>query len=46
MRLALLQMRVYPGDPARNARWMLQAIEAHRGRVDLVVFPEMSVPGY
>lgn len=47
LRLALVQMRVYPGDPQRNAEsaiaWLRRA-EAEGA--DLAVFPEMCLPGY
>jgi NAD+ synthase (glutamine-hydrolysing) len=46
LRVALCQMRVYPGEPARNAALMLEWIESHRGKADLLVFPELCVPGY
>ncbi len=46
LRIALCQLRVHPGEPARNAEEMLRHIEAQRGRADLLVFPELCVPGY
>lgn len=46
LRIALCQMRVHPGEPGRNAARMLEWIEAWRGRADLLVFPELCVPGY
>lgn len=46
LRIALCQIRVHPGEPARNAETMLRHIEAQRGRADLLVFPELCVPGY
>ncbi len=46
VRVGLCQMRVYPGEPARNAEALLRRLEEHRGRVDLLVFPEMCLPGY
>src|SRR5690606_29075575 len=40
-------MEVFPGDPARNGGRMLEMIASARGKgVDLLVFPEMCVPGY
>jgi NAD+ synthase (glutamine-hydrolysing) len=39
-------MRVHPGEPARNAETMLRWIADCRGRADLLVFPELCVPGY
>ncbi len=46
LRIALCPLRVHPGEPARNAETMLRHIEDLRGRADLVVFPELCVPGY
>ncbi|MBR1552931.1 MAG: hypothetical protein IJ631_02820, partial [Schwartzia sp.] len=46
-KIALAQMRVIPGHPDRNARTMLQRIdEAKEQYADLIVFPEMAIPGY
>jgi NAD+ synthase (glutamine-hydrolysing) len=39
-------MRVHPGEPARNADTMLRRIAELRGKADLLVFPELCVPGY
>ena len=45
--LRLQQMRVIPGEPVRNTETMLAAIEtAVRDGVNLLVFPEMAIPGY
>jgi NAD+ synthase (glutamine-hydrolysing) len=46
LRVALCQMRVHPGEPARNAGAMLRRIDEQRGKADLLVFPELCVPGY
>lgn len=46
LRIAVCQLRVHPGDPARNAVAMLDLIRAHRGKADLLAFPELCVPGY
>lgn len=47
MKLRLIQLDVTPGQPAENSQRMLAHIEqAQRDKVDLVLFPEMSVPGY
>jgi NAD+ synthase (glutamine-hydrolysing) len=51
LRIALCQMRVHPGEPARNAdtilRWIAEAVAvAKEQRADLLVFPELCVPGY
>ena len=45
-RIALCQMRVHPGEPRRNGEAVLAAIEAWRGKADLIAFPEMCIPGY
>jgi NAD+ synthase (glutamine-hydrolysing) len=47
VRIALAQMEVIPGRPDLNSAAMLAMIDEARGRqADLVVFPEMAVPGY
>jgi NAD+ synthase (glutamine-hydrolysing) len=47
IKLAVAQMEVVPGHPDKNITKILEKIEAarHAGD-DLVVFPEMAVPGY
>lgn len=45
--VGMAQMEVFPGEPARNARAMLEIMAAARGSgIDLLVFPEMCLPGY
>ena len=47
LKIALAQMEVHPGHPDQNAATMLQMIqEAKMSGTDLIVFPEMSIPGY
>lgn len=47
IRVRLVQMDVFPGCPARNTFRMLEEIsDAHKDGVDLLVFPEMAIPGY
>ena len=47
LKIALAQMEVQPGHPDKNARKMLQLIaEAKEKQTDLIIFPEMSIPGY
>ena len=46
LRVALCQMRVHPGEPARNAETMLRMIAEYQEKADLLVFPELCVPGY
>ena len=47
MRIALGQMEVVPGRPDRNAGTMLEMIaEAKQKQAELVIFPEMAIPGY
>ena len=47
LRIALAQMRVVPGRPDRNVQTMLKMIhEAKTQDVNLIVFPEMAIPGY
>lgn len=43
----LVQMEVKPGRPAENRQRILAEVEAGRMRgADLIVFPEMAIPGY
>lgn len=45
--IALAQLEVFPGEPARNGEAMLALIaEARAAGVDLLAFPEMCLPGY
>ena len=47
LKIALAQIKVIPGRPDLNAEKMLQFIQqAKAGQADLVLFPEMSIPGY
>ncbi|TFG63219.1 MAG: hypothetical protein E4H28_06680 [Gemmatimonadales bacterium] len=47
LRVRLAQMEVQPGRPRANTERMLEAIgRAVADRVDLLMFPEMAVPGY
>lgn len=47
MKIQLEQIEVLPGRPVENTEKILARIEAARqARADLVVFPEMAVPGY
>lgn len=46
LRIAVCQMRVHPGEPARNAGEMLRLLRGLRGKADVAVFPELCVPGY
>jgi len=46
IRAHLVQMNILPGRPEANTAAMLSAIEAARkASADLVVFPEMAIPG-
>lgn len=45
--IGLVQLRVYAGDPRRNTQTILSYIEqAKAAGCDVVVFPELAVPGY
>jgi NAD+ synthase (glutamine-hydrolysing) len=45
--IAMAQLEVFPGDPARNGAAILALIaEARAAGVDLLAFPEMCLPGY
>lgn len=47
MQIAIAQMNVIPGRPSDNMETMLRAVrEAKERHADLILFPEMSVPGY
>ncbi len=47
LRTCVAQICVIPGQPAVNTRNMITQVEAARKEgCDLVVFPEMAVPGY
>lgn len=47
MKARLYQLEVIPGKPATNTQKILTAIEhAVAHGIDLIVFPEMAVPGY
>ncbi|MGK7396891.1 MAG: NAD(+) synthase [Candidatus Cyclobacteriaceae bacterium M3_2C_046] len=47
LKIAVFQMEVKPGHPGKNAEKIINAIiEARETGYDLIVFPEMAVPGY
>ena len=47
VKVCLAQIRVLPGQPEANTATMLQSIAAARTRAaELIVFPEMAIPGY
>ncbi len=47
MKIALAQLRVIPGHPNENTKKMLEMIrEAKDNSAHLIIFPEMSIPGY
>lgn len=47
LKIALGQMEVLPGRPDINADKMLSMIQhARNERADLIIFPEMAIPGY
>ncbi len=47
LRIHMAQMEVTPGRPVDNCARILDAVNAARSdRADVVVFPEMAVPGY
>ena len=46
-KIALSQINVIPKQPSKNVETMLREIElAKNDGIELIVFPEMSVPGY
>ena len=45
--IAMAQMPVIPGNPRANADWMIREIASATTRgVDIIIFPELCVPGY
>ena len=47
VKACLAQIHVLPGQPATNTETMLKAIASARAQAaELVVFPEMAIPGY
>ncbi len=47
LKISLAQMEVHPGHPDKNTETMLRMIEdAKQKQTDLIIFPEMAVPGY
>ncbi|MCR5175830.1 MAG: NAD(+) synthase [Anaerovibrio sp.] len=47
LKIAMAQIRVIPGHPDENTRKMLSFIkEAKENGADIIIFPEMSIPGY
>ncbi len=47
IRIALGQLEVIPGRPDLNSSAMLRMIgEARNQQADMIIFPEMSIPGY
>jgi len=47
LKIAMAQMEVIPGHPDKNAATMLRMIaEAREQDTDIIIFPEMAIPGY
>ncbi|MCR5757419.1 MAG: NAD(+) synthase [Selenomonas sp.] len=47
LKIAMAQMEVIPGHPDKNAATMLRMIdEAKENSADVIIFPEMAIPGY
>ena len=47
LKIALAQIEIIPGRPDLNARKMLHFIQqAKDAAADMILFPEMSIPGY
>ncbi len=47
LRVRLAQIKVEPGQPATNTAIILEAVQSARtAGIDLIVFPEMAIPGY
>ena len=47
LKIALAQINIQPGHPDRNTETMLRFIDqARQQAADLIIFPEMAIPGY
>lgn len=46
MKIAVAQTRFYPGQIDRNVQTIKQWINRAEGKADLLVFPELCIPGY
>ena len=47
LKIAIAQMKVIPGHPDENTANMLSMVEeAKKHQADIIIFPEMAVPGY
>jgi predicted amidohydrolase len=47
VKICFSQIDVEPGHPDLNVERMLQAIdEAKQNNTDIIIFPEMCIPGY
>ncbi|MDD3114174.1 MAG: NAD(+) synthase [Anaerovibrio sp.] len=47
LKIAVAQLKIIPGHPGENTDNMLAMIqEAKAGGADMIIFPEMAVPGY
>lgn len=47
IKIAMAQLRITPGHPSVNTEKMLSFIQdAKENHADLIIFPEMSIPGY
>lgn len=47
MKIGIAQIKIIPGRPDLNAKNMLRYIQkAKKKYIDLIIFPELSIPGY
>lgn len=47
IKIGCAQIEIVPGDPAQNTQTALKAItEAKKANIDLLLLPEMTIPGY
>ena len=47
LKIAIGQIEVKPGRPDINTKTMLEAIATAKAKsADIIIFPEMSIPGY
>src|SRR5579862_4032683 len=45
-KIGLAQIDVVPGNPERNVENMVSIMQANKGKLDIIAFPEMAVGGY
>jgi predicted amidohydrolase len=46
LRIAIAQVAAVVGSPVENTATVVCVVQEHAGKADLVVFPELFIPGY